>query len=106
MEGKRSFEDDTINDTNSTFDNAFLGTPPTKRARRSYEPSFKIKVSRNLITSLGIFFWHAYFRAMLILRCHSLGKCLFSTYAYFQAKAYYRENTVFKLSAAVQFEEN
>ena len=44
MEGKRSIEDDTINDTNSTFDNAFLGTPPTKRARRSYEPSFKIKV--------------------------------------------------------------
>ena len=42
MEGKRSFEDDTINDTNSTFDNAFLGTPPTKRARRSYEPFFKI----------------------------------------------------------------
>ena len=39
MEGKRSFDE-----TNSTFDNAFLGTPPTKRARRSYEPSFKIKV--------------------------------------------------------------
>jgi len=28
MEGKRSFEDDTINDTNSTFDNPFLGIPP------------------------------------------------------------------------------
>ena len=33
---------------------------------------------------------------MLILRCHSFGKCLFSSHAYFQAKAYYRENTVFK----------
>ena len=43
MEGKRSFEE-TINDTNSTFDNAFLDTPPTKRARKSYEPSFKLKV--------------------------------------------------------------
>ena len=48
MERKRSFEDDTINDTNSTFDNAFLGTPPVKRARRSYEPFFKIKVIKEL----------------------------------------------------------
>ena len=43
MEGKRLFEE-TINDANSTFDDAFLGTPPTKRAHRSYEPFFKIKV--------------------------------------------------------------
>ena len=37
---------------------------------------------------------NAYFRAMLILRCHSFGKFLFSSYAYFQAKPYYRQNTV------------
>ena len=54
MEGKRSFEDDTINDTNSTFDNALFGTPPTNLSLRN--------------TFLG----------MLILRCHSFGKCLLS----------------------------
>ena len=43
---------------------------------------------------LAEFFRHAYFRAMLILRCHSFGKCLFSSHAYFQERAYYRENTV------------
>ena len=43
---------------------------------------------------LAEFFRHAYFRAMLILRYHSLGKCLFSIHAYFQERAYYRENTV------------
>ena len=43
MEGKRSYQEDT----NSTFNQAFLGTPPTKRARKSYGPDFKTKVSRN-----------------------------------------------------------
>ena len=42
-------------------------------------------------------FRHAYFRAMLILRYHSFGKCLFSSHAYFQERAYYRENTVFQM---------
>ena len=36
----------------------------------------------------------AYFRTILILRCHSFGKCLFSSHDNFQAKAYYQENTV------------
>ena len=40
------------------------------------------------------FFRHIYFRAMLILRYHSLGKCLFSIHVYFQERAYYREITV------------
>ena len=40
------------------------------------------------------FFMHTYFRAMLILRCHSFGKCLFSSHAYFHEFAYYQENTV------------
>ena len=40
-------------------------------------------------------FRHAYFRAMLISRCHSFGKCLFSSHAYFRASAYYQEYTVF-----------
>ena len=39
-------------------------------------------------------FRDAYFRAMLILRCHCFWKSLFSIHAYIQAKAYYRENTV------------
>ena len=43
---------------------------------------------------LAEFFRHAYFRAMLILKCHSFGNCLFSSHAYFQERAYYRENTV------------
>ena len=43
---------------------------------------------------LAEFFRHAYFRAMLILKYHSFGKCLFSSHAYFQERAYYRENTV------------
>ena len=43
---------------------------------------------------LAEFFRHAYFRAMLILSYHSFGKCLFSSHAYFQERAYYRENTV------------
>ena len=43
---------------------------------------------------LAEFFRHAYFRAMLILRYHSFRKCLFSSHAYFQERAYYRENTV------------
>ena len=67
MEGKRSFEYDTIKDTNSTFDNAFFGKPPITQK---------------------------YFLGMLILKCHCIGKCLFSSHAYFRASAYYREYTV------------
>ena len=44
MQWKENLFEETINDANSTFDDAFLGTPPTKRAHRSYEPFFKIKV--------------------------------------------------------------
>ena len=43
---------------------------------------------------LAEFLRHAYFRAMLILSYHSFGKCLSSSHAYFQERAYYRENTV------------
>ena len=39
----------------------------------------------------------AYFQAMLILKYHSFGKRLFSNHAYFQVRAYFRENTVFDL---------
>ena len=36
----------------------------------------------------------AYFQAMLIFKYHSFGKRLFSIHAYFQVRAYFRENTV------------
>ena len=36
----------------------------------------------------------AYFQAMLIFKYHSFGKRLFSSHAYFQVRAYFRENTV------------
>ena len=36
----------------------------------------------------------AYFQAMLILKYHSFGKRLFSSHAYFQVRAYFRENAV------------
>ena len=36
----------------------------------------------------------AYFQAMLILKYHRFGKRLFSSHAYFQVHAYFRENTV------------
>ena len=38
----------------------------------------------------------AYFQAMLIFKYHSFGKRLFSSHAYFQVRAYFRENTVRK----------
>ena len=39
MEGKRSYQEDP-----NAFNEAFLGTPPTKKARKSYGPDFKTKV--------------------------------------------------------------
>ena len=36
----------------------------------------------------------AYFQVMLIFKNHSFGKRLFSSHAYFQVCAYFRENTV------------
>ena len=39
IDRKRSFQEDP----NSTFNEPFWGTPPTKRARKSYGPDFKTK---------------------------------------------------------------
>ena len=36
----------------------------------------------------------AYFQAMLIFKYHSFEKPLFSSHAYLQVRAYFRENTV------------
>ena len=40
---------------------------------------------------------------MLILRYHSFRKCLFSSHAYFQERAYHRENTVNNFDNTVNF---
>ena len=48
----------------------------------------------DLIHTQEYFLRHAYFKGILILRCHGFGKCLFSSHAYFRASAYYQEFTV------------
>ena len=53
---------------------------------------YVFKVSNAVSNAVVIY--HAYFQAMLILRCHSFGKCLFLSHAYFRNSAYYREFTV------------